>query len=116
MEELETEMHNQLMNAIHHATNLEEIILVACQSLEQNQKMSKLIFSQTDASDVLSKVLSSVKNDPDLGEKKNGAKAPPIAAYVYVFSEKGAVAIIQEWVRNGLKNPLKVVLTSLLCW
>lgn len=108
LNEVETELYDELMHAIHHTANLQEIILVACKSLEQNKKLSKLIFTQTETSHILSKVLSSVKNNPGLGEITN-VQQQPLTTYVYTFSEKGAVAVIQHWVRNGFKEPAEVI-------
>lgn len=108
--DLETEVHDNLMKAVNNIEDIEAIILVACKTLESEKKLSKIIFSETDASKILSKIVLSFKDvkftDMSIYDSKGDKLLTDI---VYLYGEKGAIAVIKEWVLGGFEEPAELI-------
>ncbi len=108
--EIEDELFEGLKKEIEKTKDLKTILLASCKSLEQNKKMSRLIFSDVNNSRILSKIISSFKNVSS--ENYNNITSEPqksFARYVYIFGERGTISIIQDWVNNGFNQPAEVI-------
>ncbi|MCZ4224441.1 TetR-like C-terminal domain-containing protein [Pedobacter rhodius] len=107
---MEDEMFNALMDSIKDIDNVDGLILAACKTLARDKKMSEVIFSEIDASSVLFKTLASFRNR-ELPTTKNGEpnKQNLLVDKAYLFGEKGTIAIIQDWVLGGFKEPAELI-------
>ena len=101
--EMENEILNALMVSIKDINNVNDIILAACRTLESDKKMSVIIFSESDSSNLLSKALSSFRNT-EIAAQKNGGLQQSLLDKVYLFGEQGTIALMRDWVVGGFKE------------
>ncbi|MBF4487580.1 TetR/AcrR family transcriptional regulator [Flavobacterium sp. CSZ] len=103
--EIEDEIFNALMDSTKDIDNVEGIILASCRTLERDKKMSVIIFSETDSSSLLSKVLSSFRNtDTTLQNNSDATMQHYLLNKVYLFAEQGTIALMKDWVLGGFKE------------
>lgn len=87
------------------ATGAEDIILIACKTLEENRKMSEVVFSNTNLEGLFQMIqlsLSSLSAVEQLSPKENSDTYSE-NHFIAIFREKGSIAIIKEWVVSGFK-------------
>lgn len=103
--EMEDEMFTKLMDSIKDIDSVNSIILASCRALESDKKMSVIIFSETDSSNLLSKALSSFRNT-DITAHKNGEAViqQSLLEKIYLFGEQGTIALMKDWVLGGFKE------------
>lgn len=103
--EIEDEIYNALMDSTKDIDNVDGIILASCRTLERDKKMSVIIFSETDSSSLLSKVLSSFRNtDTTLQNNSDATMQHYLLNKVYLFAEQGTIALMKDWVLGGFKE------------
>jgi AcrR family transcriptional regulator len=103
--EIEDEIFNALMDSTKDIDNVDGIILASCRTLERDKKMSVIIFSETDSSSLLSKVLSSFRNtDTTLHNNSDATMQHYLLNKVYLFAEQGTIALMKDWVLGGFKE------------
>ncbi len=117
LRELEDELYEELMKEAPNTHDVRDTILAACKALEKHKKMSELIFSEIDSSRLFAKIISSLTQSPPKDPSSTTSEKPTLLAhYAYVLSEKGVIAILQDWVMSGFMQPAETVadLTSFL--
>lgn len=118
LHEMEDELFDGLRKEIQDLKDLKGILLASCRAIEQNKKLSRLIYADVENSRILSKIIDSFKNvlSQDYSEI---AREPErsYARYVFVFGQHGAIYTMKNWVDNGFKqsaDDVALFITSLL--
>ncbi|RQO42563.1 hypothetical protein DBR39_01410 [Chryseobacterium sp. KBW03] len=108
---IENEMFEELAIAIENLENVENIILVACRTLERNAKASKLIFSEGSMRNILLKALQLVKEKQynTVTYNRMSKTDLELAEKVYLFNESGTIALINDWIKNDFREPVESV-------
>lgn len=119
LETLEDEMFDSYIISIKDTTDISEIVLKACECIEQHQKMSTLIFSQAIRSRIIEKTLKALQPQPWSIHKETGEQPESDSDnfYLYTFGKNGTIALIQQWVLNGFKESsadIALLITTLL--
>lgn len=106
LHEIENTLFQELRKEVKNDKELKSIILASCKCLENNKKISELIFSNIENSKLLTKIINtyktkSIENYPQ--------KAKPFAQLTYIFQEKGTIYLMQEWIKGGFKQPAEQI-------
>lgn len=108
--ELEDDIFEDLQRQLKNVKDQKKIILIACKVLEKNKKMSKIIYSDIEHSRILSKVISSLSTIGSQNQEKTQTEQEKeLVRYLHIFGEKGAVAIIKDWVISGFNQPVESI-------
>ncbi|KNB62556.1 TetR/AcrR family transcriptional regulator [Chryseobacterium sp. Hurlbut01] len=108
--ELEEEVFEKLSAALRKSYKMDEVILLSCQLLENDKEMSKIVFTKGDGSGILSRILTSVRNNfPVENQIEHTPQTQPFVEMVYQFGEKGSIAVIKNWIENDFIYPAESV-------
>ena len=108
--ELEEEVFEKLSVVLHKSNNMDEVILLSCQLLENDKEMSKIIFTKGDGSGILSRTLSSIRNNfPVKDQIELTPETKQFVEMAYQFGEKGSIAVIKNWVESDFLYPAESV-------
>lgn len=104
--EMEEDVFERLSAVLRKSTNMDEVILLSCQLLENDKQMSKIVFTKADGSGILSRILTSVRNNfPVENQIELTPEVQPYAEMAYQFGEKGSIAVIKNWIENDFAIP-----------
>ena len=104
--EMEEDVFERLSAVLRKSTNMEDVILLSCQMLENDKQMSKIVFTKADGSGILSRILTSVRNNfPVENQTELTPEVQPYAEMAYQFGEKGSIAVIKNWIENDFSVP-----------
>ena len=107
---MENEIFSELVNSIKDKNTIDDAILAFCKQLERNKKVSELIFSKAEESNVLARVITSLKAGHS--QEQNHAKdMAPADIFLSEFNEKGIIGVLRYWILNGFKEPAEAVAT-----
>lgn len=102
LEEMENELFILFFSSIDNNSDLSEVALKACECIENNKKISSLIFSQTDENRIIQKALMMIQQFPwSLKDVDKQTASNSDNFYLYNFGKDGTLAIIRQWILGG---------------
>lgn len=104
--EMEEDLFERLSSVLRKSSNMDDVILLSCQLLENDKQMSKIVFIKADGSGILSRILTSVRNNfPMENQIELSPEVQPFTEMAYQFGEKGSIAVIKNWIENDFSLP-----------
>ena len=108
--EIEDDVFEKLSVVLRKSTNMDDVILLSCQLLESDKQMSKIVFTKADGSGILSRILTSVRNNfPVENQIELTDEVKPFVEMAYQFGEKGSIAVIKDWIENDFSIPAESI-------
>lgn len=108
---IESSLYEEIKNTVERSLNagtINVLLLEICQSIVANGDMCKILFSEHGNKNFLKRIVY-IAHDRSIAIWKSQAKFAntKLLEDLYTFSSNGSVAIIQEWVINGMKESPK---------
>lgn len=101
-EEMENELFLNFFSSIQKDPDLYEVVLKACECIENNKVISALIFLQSEEHRIIQKSLLVIQefhwSMKDI-DKQRGSNSDNF--YLYNFGKDGTLAIIRQWILGG---------------
>ncbi|UKN00265.1 TetR/AcrR family transcriptional regulator C-terminal domain-containing protein [Paracrocinitomix mangrovi] len=112
--EIENEIFEKLLITLSGERDIEKVFQKACQFLKDNKKISEIIFLNRDEMKVFNKFLNHYKEleTPATLMTASGQDIEIIQQF-YKFSEGGSLAVLEDWVLGGFKEPADQVAKSI---
>lgn len=106
--QIESELYEEIRQSIEqslHADNISAMLLEICQSIMRNGDLCKIMFSDYGDKDFLKRIIY-IAHDKSMSEWKSIARDTDMnqLELLYSFTSNGSVAIIQEWIQNGMQT------------
>lgn len=112
LHEIESELYREILNCVSEVSTDPLKINDICRAIKEHKDLCSVIFSDYGDSDFLLNILASASNITISEWKRRAPKMKERALEsLFIYASNGSVAVIKEWVKDGMKeSPEEVAL------
>ncbi len=113
LENVEEELFDKVKSSLDQITeeqNISSLIEEICLAIAQNYELSHILLSENGDPHFLTRLISLAHDQTMISWRSAGIRADAaLQEILYTYSVNGSVAVIREWVRQGIPQPPQIV-------